>query len=544
VLRRPIRAALLAAGLALLALLGCPGGRRGPPPERFVPAAARVALVVPAAGRAAEELADLHASVAGFPGAGELAGARGALAAQLGFDPLDPEALADAGIDPRRGAAVALLDRARPRGEGGSAALVVLPASDAPRIERLLARIARDRLGATERVAETQGGVAAVVFRRPGSPVAALTYAVVDRTTLLTTHPAGPALVAEAAALDPAASLAEAPGWKLARAALGDEVAAIAFAPAGSSLLAGAWALADGAAIGVSAAAGRLRARAAILLGAREASFRALAADGRAAAALARLDPEAPLAARWDGDFAALGGKLVPMIGARDRKRLAARGVDLERDLFSVLAPGGAVALSLPPQLALGALSADAARSDPLRALEFEAILPYREGTDPAAAAERLARAFGAARRGRGRGRDDGVARLTTPSGEIAWKVDADARRILAAGGRPGRLDALAARVAGEGAGWRAPTPGASAALSGGLGGAALDVGRLVAGVRALPDEAFGTGPSGFVMRSLVERVVEPASRLAAISLRADLAEGALVLDLEVEARRTQEAAR
>ncbi len=43
-------------------------------------------------------------------------------------------------------------------------------------------------------------------------------------------------------------------------------------------------------------------------------------------------------------------------------------------------------------------------------------------------------------------------------------------------------------------------------------------------------------GPSGFVMRSLVERVIEPAARLTAISLRADLAPGALLLTLDVEA--------
>jgi hypothetical protein len=503
----------------------------------------RAAVVVPAAGRAAEALAALHASVSGFPGAGELAGARGALAAQLGFDPLDREALADAGVDPRRGAAVALLDEPGSRGGPARASLVVLPASDAPKVERLLARIARDRLGATERVAESQGGVAAVVFRRPGTTAPALTYAVVDRTTLLTTHPSGPALVAGAAALEPAASLAESPGWKIARAALGDGVAAVAFVPAGSRLLAGVWPLADGVGLGLSAASGRLTARAAVLLGAREASFRALAADGRAAPHVARLDPEAPLVARWDGDFATLGRKLVPMIGARDRERLARRGVDLERDLFGVLAPGGALALSVPAWLALGGLTGETARTDPLRALEFEAILPYREGADPAAAAERLARAVGAARRGRGPETD--VARLATPSGEIAWKVDREAGRILAAGGRPGRIDALAARLAGgAGPGWKAPTADAGAALSGGLGGAALDVGRLVASVRALPDEAFGTGPSGFVMRSLVERVVEPAARLAAVSLRAELADGALVVALDVEARAAAEATR
>jgi len=532
VLRRPIHGALLAAALAFLS---CHGGRRGPPPERFVPAAARAAVVIPEAGRAAEELAALHASISGFPGAGELAGARGALVAQLGFDPLDPDALADAGVDPRRGAAIALLERQGPRGETGEATLVVIPAADVPKIERLLARLARDRLGATERRAETHGAIAAVVFSRPASAVAALTYAVVDRTALLTTHPSGPALVSEAAALAPAASLAEDPGFLRARAALGEPVAAIAFVPAGSRILQGASALRDGVGIAVSAGPGRLGARVAMLLGAREPSFRALAADGRAAALVAQLDPAAPLVARWDGDFAALGKKLVPMIGARDRAVLERRGIDLERDLFRVLAPGGAVALSLPAHLAFGGLTAAATRADPLRAAEFEAILPVRPGADAGAAAERLARAVGATRRGRRA--DDGIARVQTRSGEIGWKVDTARGHIVAAGGRPGRIDALLARVAQGEPEWKAPTPAAEAALSGGLGGAALDAPRLVAAVRALPDEAFGGGPSGFVLRSLVERIVEPAQRLAAASLRVELGEGVLLLALDVEAR-------
>jgi hypothetical protein len=58
----------------------------------------------------------------------------------------------------------------------------------------------------------------------------------------------------------------------------------------------------------------------------------------------------------------------------------------------------------------------------------------------------------------------------------------------------------------------------------------------VVAAVREMPEEAFGTGPSGFVMRSLVDRFLDPAARLSALSLRADLAQGALVLALEVEA--------
>jgi hypothetical protein len=514
-----------------LAAAGCQGGRRGPPPERFVPRDVAAVIVVPETGRAARELSELHATLSGFPGAAEIAGARGTLAAQLGFDPLDPEALDDAGFDPRRGAAVATLERGAAAGKAAArSVLVVLPVEDAPRIEALLVRLARDRLGATERSATSLGEASVVVLRAPGAAAPALAYAMVQRTAILCTGPAGPAVVAEAAALAPEGSLAEAAPWKVARAALGDGVSAAQWLPPGSPLLRKMWALADGVAIGVSAARGRFAARAAVLLGDREPSFRALAAGGAAAQLVSRLDPAAQLAARFDGDFAALGRKLVPIVPAADRARLAAKGIELERDLFGVLAPGGALALFLAPRLDLAGLTASAVRADPLRALEFEALLPVKDPAAAEAASARIAPLAGRRRRGA-----DGVHRIRTPSGEVAWKVDAAARLVAAAGGRPGRLEALLARAAKEG--WRAPTADAAGALSGGLGGAVLEPGRLVAAVRAMPEEAFGTGPSGFVMRSLVERLVEPASRLAAVWFRADLVEGALVLALEVEAR-------
>jgi hypothetical protein len=70
---------------------------------------------------------------------------------------------------------------------------------------------------------------------------------------------------------------------------------------------------------------------------------------------------------------------------------------------------------------------------------------------------------------------------------------------------------------------------------SGGLGAVVFDTRNAAASVRALPPEAFGTGPTGFVMRSLVERFVEPAERIEAASLRATVEPGALVLALEVQ---------
>ena len=523
--RRLHRAAVVAVSLAA----ACQGGRRGPPPERFVPRDAPAVIVVPEAGRAARELSELHATVAGFPGAAELAGARGTLAAQLGFDPLDPEALADAGLDPRRGAALATLEARPGAAPSPRNVLVVLPVGDAPKLEGLFLRLARERLGATERTADHRGEVSVVVLRAPGGGAPALAWAIVQGTALLCAGPGGPSVVAEAAALAPEAALADFAPWKTARAALGDGTAAVQWVPPGSALLDRLWAFKDGIALGISASPGRLTVRAAMLLGAREPSFRALAAGGSGGKLVARLDPGAQLAARFDGDFAALGKKLVPVVPAAERARLSAAGVDLERDLFGALAPGSAVALSLSPRLDLAGLTARAVRADPLRAVEFEALLPVKDPQAAEAASARIA----AAARGR---RADGAWRIRTPSGEIAWRVDAAARRIAAAGGRPGRLEALLARA--DGGGWRPPSEAAAAALTGGLGGAALDPPRVVSAVRAMPEEAFGTGPSGFVMRSLVDRLVEPASRLAAVSFRADLAAGALVLALDVEARR------
>ena len=64
-----------------------------------------------------------------------------------------------------------------------------------------------------------------------------------------------------------------------------------------------------------------------------------------------------------------------------------------------------------------------------------------------------------------------------------------------------------------------------------------LDVDHLARSIEALPEEAYGTGPNAVVMRSLVNRYLEPATPLATISLRLDLAPGAAIVDLDVDGR-------
>ena len=528
-----MRRLLPAVAVVALAGAGCRDRPAGPPPERFLPEGVRVAVVIPEAGRAARQLAALHATLAAFPGAADVAAARGALTAQLGLNPLDPDGLRDAGLDARRGAAVALLTRPAEPGSPRGVGLLVLPVRDEARLQALLARLARERLGAELRALEPRGAVTPVAFRRAAGEAPALAYLVVQRTALVAHGPSAPDVVAEAAGLAEERSLGRSAPYAAARRALSGELAALAFAPPGSPLLARFPALRDGLALGFSSGDGVLRARAAILLGDRATSFRALAGKGAAARLVARLAPGAALVGRYDGDPGELLRKLLPYLPAAERARLAARGLEPERDLPGLFAPGAAAAVSLTPALELSSLDEEALRADPLRLIRFEAVAPIADPAGLRAASDRLAPATRRGRAPRGEGW-----RLATPSGEIAWRLDGE--RLLLAGGPPGALDLLAARLAGGGEGWRARTEAAGAALSGGLGGAVLDAQRLVASVRELPGDAFGTGPSGFVVRSVVDRFLDPAARLAALSLRADLAEGALVLGLEVEALKAE----
>lgn len=513
----------------------CGPGTPGAPPERFLPADVEVALVVPETGRAARELAALHALASAFPGAADLASARGALAAQLGFDPLDPEALRGAGLEPRRGAAVGRWRTPAAGGGTAAAQVLVLPVRDADALDALVTRIARDRLGAGVRERADRGDLAIHVFRSaPGAP-AALAFARVDGSALLAAGASAPDVVAEAAARAPEASLAGSAPFRAARAALGERYAAVVFLPPGSPRLRGLWMLKDGLAVGTSGAEGGVLLGAAVLLGAREPSFRALAAKGKARALAERLDPRASVVATWDGDPRALGQKLVPMFPRTERRRLAARGLEPQRDLFDPLAPGAAVALSLAPDLQLAELSEEAFRDDPLRLARFEAVLPLRDPAAALATSERLAGR--PAPRGARPPPGPRVFRIPTGHGEIAWTVDDAERRVLVAGGPPGALDALRERLAGGGKGLEAPTRTAAEALEGGLGGAVVDVQRLVASVRALPDDAFGEGPTAFVMRTVVDKIVEPAARLSAVSVEGELAPGALTVHVALEAR-------
>jgi hypothetical protein len=529
-----MRRALAAASVLLAIAAGCGGKREYPPPERYIPADAPLAVVVPAVGAAARQAGALYRTVAQAPQAAPLAEAHAAVKAQLGFDPLDPRGMEQAGFDPAGAAAAAT--------GGGRTTIVALPVVDLPKVDATLARLARDRMGASQRITGKVRGVEVVSFRRETQGPAALAYASMGPHVLFAAGPDAPEAVASAATLPVELSLWKSPAAARARDALGAGWLAMALAPAGSPLLADVRAARDGAALGIRAEATQLGLRLALLLSPeREARWKALRGDGTpAAGAVALLPTDATLRARWAGDPAEAARRLEPWYPADVKKAFVTHKLDPVGGLAPAVGPGGAASLSLAPTFTFAGFSSprfDVRKTDPFELVQLDAVLPLRDAAALRAFLARLQKA----------GPRLGV--KVVPSGPAAaptgWTlswgkaqlgVAIAGERLLVAGGAP-RLPALVARASGEAPIFSPPSPAAGAALGSGLGGAALDVERLVKSLEALPEEAYGSGPNAVVMRSLVSRYLEPAAALASVSLRLDLAPGAALVDLDVDGR-------
>jgi len=520
-LRRPSRLLAFATALGLLAGCGRCGGEPPAPPERLLPADAAAAVLLPRLGDSAGELGLLLRALLSVPAAAGLAEPVAAVRAQLGFDPLDPEGLAGAGLDPGRPAGASLLR------EGDRGLLLALPLADRARADALLARLARDRLGASAR----QELGPAVLFRRPDGPAAALAYAVARGNLLLASGPSSPERVTAAASRAEAGALSAHPAFQAARTALGDRLTALAFAP-GSAL--GEISLArDGAALGLRGTASGAMLRLVLLLPPERAEAWRQALGGEAGLAagneeLRRLPAGVFAAGRLGGSPAALARRLGYLYPAK-AALLAGAGLDPVRDLAAHLAPGAAAGLWLPPSLDLPALSRSgaAAARDPFRLLHLGVRWRVGDAAGLRAGLQKLARAGPALGLAVAADGPDGWS-APVGGGQLAWRLEG--AHLLLAGG-PGRLEALRS----PGPRFAAPTPTSRSALEGGEAAAGLDVGRLVAAFRALPGASFGTGPDGFVMRALVERFLEPASALTAISLRLELLPGAARVELSVE---------
>ena len=516
--RRPPTSPLARIALISLLLAGC--GRCGQrpaatPPDRWIPSGASGALVVAEVGEVQRQAAALYATLLAMPGGGDLAMLRTGLGAQLGFDPFDPASLEGVGLDPRGGLAVAELAPGQEAGQEPGQPLLVLPVADEAKLRALVARLARDRLGAGLQGLENANGRSIDVWRRAAGEPALVALAVTDGTALLSAGPRGPDAVRAALALDPATSLAQGPAWQKARAAAGPALPALFYLPPGTPALAHS-PFPDGLVVGLSAGARSLRVVVAGLLGAQESRLRPLAGPGPGKAGPTALDPDTVLAVR----LSASPGATLALL-PDDPREGRVPGL---RELAGLLEPGVDLGLSLTPRADVAGAIAARGAVDPLEVVKVELVGTVKDPAAITARFDAIARELhGEARPGRWRLGDGPI--------QVSWALSGTA--LAVAGGPAGGLEALLARVEKRRPGLAPPGP-AGEALAGGLGGAVLSGDALARGLKALPPESFGTGPDAVMARSLVEKLSAQAGQGGGVTLRADLPPGALRVALEV----------
>lgn len=408
-------------------------------------------------GAVAQHLAALFDRAAAIPGGDQLTVMRKSVAQQLGFDPLTREGLQQAGLDPDRGAALALF---LPDWK------VALPLSRPEVFSQTAQRIFVDRFGAGPRK---------------------VTWAVVKGYGLIARG--GQPLTA------PQKPLSQAEGLQAAKAKLGAQDFVV-WAPAGSALpqrYARRPLPADAAASLETAAAGL-----ALHLWVRALDGRA-ALPGGGAGLLPLLPAEAPVKAR-------LGLSPKELLAqARRNATLAAlldqlQGADAEA--LASVAPGVALSLGVLPTANLGAAidnGFDVRKRSPFETLQLVALAQVTDKPRLMKAladiAARLPQ-FGARAERSG---DDFQVTYPGGKGPRFGVRDVDGKPVAYLLGGALRPEDLKAGPRGRGALWQDEGASVDADLS-----------RLAAQVAALPETAYGSGPQSYVARSLVSQVIEP----------------------------------
>ena len=531
--------------------------------EELLPPGEGAALSAPL-GKLAASVAALSASALLLPGGDKLGSTARALAQQLGIDALSRDGLLAAGLDPDRGAALALLPL--PAGAQRPPWVAALPLTKPDLFTQKLELLLQQRAGFPLRTEEPRGGVKAIVFARPGvlekvGYALVRGYAVVARSA----DPAAELATAAARPLDQ--SLARAPKLAQARRDLGPQDLLV-LTPEGSELLQRLVRrpLPGAAAAGLAVEGGGATLRVRIaqdLGGAAITAINTLLPAGKVLWPTDHLPMRDVLTAR-----AAVAPSQLPMLLAqvpalaeplaRAREALKAKGADLDQDLFGALLPGVEVSLGLAYEANLGRLVdpdlLDVRARSPFDVVQVVAVA----GTDDAArvrrvlaAAAALLPSLGATVTTSTREETEGVFLVEEwavryPGGEgvrfgLFWVSGQPPGGAADAGPRPAHASAIAFVTGGFGGFGRflAWTHRRSDGLEmDELVGdapvlAELDLGMLWGVVHLLPDSAFGSGPQMFMARSLVTQVIDPLRRLRARFELRPTARG-VVVDLAV----------
>ncbi|MFL5249311.1 MAG: hypothetical protein ACJ79V_15950 [Myxococcales bacterium] len=498
--------------IGLLVAWGCSRKQNANAAEELLPAAPVAAVITAPLAGVAQHLSELFARAAQIPGGEQLEANRRIAAAQLGFDPLSKDGLSSAGLDPDKGAALALTTSDRP-----PAWVAAVPVSNQDTFAKTLDRL-RERAGLTDRAEETRNGTRIVTFSRPG--VAGRIAHGFVRGYAVVARGADPAAeVAGAAGRKAEQSLSTAERLRSAREDIGPQdltvLAAegtLAFRGAAARTLPGA--LPGETAIGITGTAAGVSAKVAYRARDDEVAKIRATLPGGAGALAALLPADAPVRMRLGLQPAEVlqQARRIPEI-AQAMDALRAGGADPLRDIAPALAPGAAVAIGLSPTANLAALVdygiLDWRTRSPFDSLQLVAVAPVADEARLAAALESLAKALPKAgaqvqriadgwqvRYPGGEGPRFGIA--TVSGRKVAWLAGGFGTRevggILSQAKDPSSVPPVLSQ-----------DPGAAVRI---------DLGALAARVRSLPDSTYGRGPQAYVARSLVGQIIEPLSTL------------------------------
>ncbi len=552
--RCPARARrAVALGLVLLASCSRCGAPKALDAAELLPAQASSAAVTAPLGALAAKLAATSLLAAQIPGGEALGTQLQGVSQSLGFDVTSRDALVKAGLDPERGAALALLpaqpgeqgQQAQPQTAGAQRQswILALPLSSESAFAQAVEATLSGRAGFPLRSDEPRSGVHAVVFAR-ASQAEKLGYAIVRGYGVIARGVDPAALLAEASARPLEKSLAQEP--RLARARVELEKPDLIYlsssgnpfiarlagrAPPGESAL-GLALQPDGLALRVTqdlppAAAQELRG-----------AFAPVAPEAFQA-------PLAPLALTLAANPGALPGLLGHFAMLRDpfnnlRNAMSQAGADLEKDLLAPLSPGVAISIDLAPAANIGRAldpqAMDLRAHTPFDVLRLYAATAARDPEAAKKGLDALAKALPgigaqAARSAEKKAIAGGlVDEWTTryPGGEgVRFGVFVPGRDLCGQSA-PARTQALVYALGGAGSLEEVLAAHLPCGRSNNAGAANvatakeaplrfdLDLGLLAGEIGKLPDASYGAGPQVFVARSVVSQVVVPLQRLRA----------------------------
>ncbi len=515
---------LLSVALSLLLQAGCSSCRRtsGPTlsPRSLAPADAVAYVEAPSLGRLAGHLAELSQPLALLPGGEALGMGLDQLSATLGFDPRQPAALASAGLDGTRPAALVV---------EGAAAWAALPVRDEGRFRAAIERLAASRLGAP--APREQGGV--LRFQGP-SGEAALAFR--GGYALVGSSDASAPLLARGLSRPLEASLERSPVAPLVfrRLLPGEDLLAYVSKGALPPSLSRLPGLGFGASLSLANRRVTLRALDVFSVGEGAGlSPLALPAGGDL---VPLLPPGAPIVGRLGGEPAALAQAWTWLLPAALVDAAREAKLDLGQELFANLRPGIAFALGLAPKPDFSSASWDPRRGNPFRVATLEAVGRVRDPAKALAALPKLlalAPRFGAS----AERRDAGATAAWTFRYSLGESVTvALAGDVVVVTGGDGQLGPAVDRALAKGARYDPPRELLRALTGHVSDGIAFDSAAAREALSAIPDSAFG-GLTGITLRALFDRAEAALGQLGPVVATLQLDADAATIDAEVRLR-------